>query len=329
MLKFRYFAPLMLLLTLLLTTSAGADRDEAAEAEEEEAAEAEEAVMEIDPSEVTTEKLIEWFKERNLVHNFEGVECDFCHSNPALKTKLQSPTNRVRDYYVDPEEYKNSVHFEEGMESCADCHDDSCMTCAKPSHVIGCFDCHEEDEGEQSEARESVAHSVHSDFMKGKCADCHNPHYIKRAVDMTLTEKNSGCLECHEDKSGNDKFTLAKRHAWHPQASLHLSRIACIACHTQPSDESATAFKHLILPSEQAARACEECHAADGRMMKYLIDIGEAPKTGLSTEQMIEQFYFSGGTRNKVLDKIGLILILLALAGVVVHGLVRILRRRK
>jgi predicted CXXCH cytochrome family protein len=313
--KMKFFAPTMLaLLFMLNVASVGATTEQ---------------LVEINLAEITTEQLEQWFKDRIKAHNFEDVECTFCHSNPDLKMKLQVSNNKVRDYYVDPAEYERSVHFEEGMETCIDCHDDSCMDCEEPSHNITCFDCHDEDEGAQAEARDSIASSVHAQFMKGACVDCHNPHYMKSAVDMTLSQKNAGCLGCHEDNSGKGDFALAVRHGWHPQAALHLKRLACIACHTRPDDSSESSFKHLILPSTQAAKACEECHAPNGRMLKYLIDIGEAPKTGLTTEQMLESYYFSGATRNKNLDTIGLILIVLSLAGVIGHGLVRILRRRK
>ena len=40
-----------------------------------------------------------------------------------------------------------------------------------------------------------VAKSVHAML---DCNDCHDVHRNKPAVEMSLAEKNSGCLKCHQ-----------------------------------------------------------------------------------------------------------------------------------
>jgi predicted CXXCH cytochrome family protein len=269
----------------------------------------------------TRKELREWSLERARAHDFGDVECTFCHSNEGLRLKLRTPDGRVRDFYVDLELAAQSIHHEEELETC--------MTCEYPSHVIDCFECHDEEETDQAEARDSVARSVHADFMRGECAACHNPHYMKAAVDMTLSEKDSGCLDCHEDKSGAQLDPLVLRHEWHPQASLHLSTIACIACHTMPDESEPASFKHRILASAEAVRECTECHSPDGRLRDYLDDIGEEPKSDLSTEEMLASFYITGVTHSPTLDRIGLVLIALCFIGVLTHGVLRVVMRRK
>jgi predicted CXXCH cytochrome family protein len=278
----------------------------------------------------TRKELRQWARERARAHDFPDIECEFCHSNEGLRLKLRTPDGKVRDFYVDPELSAQSIHYEEEMETCIDCHDDSCMNCKDPSHVASCFDCHDDEDTDQADARDSIAESVHGDFMRGDCAICHNPHYMKAAVDMTLTEKDYGCLACHEDKTGAQLDPLVLRHEWHPQASLHLSTIACIACHTKPDDDSGpSSFKHRILASAEAARECTECHAPEGRLRAYLEDIGEDAKTDLTEEEMLAQFYITGVTRDPRLDGIGLAVVALAIAGTLGHGLLRALIGRR
>ncbi len=277
----------------------------------------------------TPSELEEWSLERARAHDFPDIECTFCHSNEGLRLKLRTPDGRVRDFYVDPELSKRSIHYQEGMELCTDCHDDSCMTCDDPSHVIDCFECHDEEDTEQAQARDSVARSVHADFMRGQCAACHNPHYMKAAADMTLAEKDQGCLGCHEDQSRGRLDPLVLRHEWHPQASLHLARIACIACHTTPDASEPASFKHAILASAEAVRECTECHSPDGRLQSYLEDIGEDAKSYLTPEGMLANFYITGVTHNRTVERVGMAVIALTCIGTLGHGVLRAVMRRK
>lgn len=282
-----------------------------------------EEILDIGALSFTRKELRAWALKRAQAHDFPDIECTFCHSNEGLRLKLRTPDGRIRDFYVDLERSELSLHYEEELESCIDCHDDDCMTCEYPSHVVGCFDCHDEEETDQAEARDSIGRSVHADFMKGQCASCHNPHYLRPAAEMTLAEKDAGCLACHEDRSGARLDPLVLRHEWHPQASLHLSNIACIACHTRPDESESASFKHRILDSKEAARECTECHAPDGRLKDYLADIGEGADPDLTPEEMLASFYITGITQHPLLDRLGLAVIAMVLIGVLGHGLLR------
>lgn len=288
-----------------------------------------EEILDVGALSFTRRELRTWARERARAHDFPGVECTFCHSNEGLRLKLRTPDGRIRDFYVDPVRSAQSIHHEEELETCIDCHDDSCMACDRPSHVVDCFECHDEEDTDQAEARDSIALSVHADFMKGQCASCHNPHYMKAAVDMTREEKDRGCRECHEDRSGGRLDPLLLRHEWHPQASLHLSNIACIACHTMPDESEPASFKHRILDSKEAARECTECHAPEGRLKAYMADIGEKTDADLTPEEMLATFYVTGVTRHAVLDRAGLVVIAMVCLGALGHGVMRVVTRRR
>ncbi len=67
---------------------------------------------------------------------------------------------------------------------------------------------------------------------------------------------------------------------------------------------------HMVAPADQAL-GCADCHARDGRL---------ATLTG---------FYMPGRDRNPWIDRIGWILVAATLAGVLLHGLVRVVSRKK
>lgn len=67
---------------------------------------------------------------------------------------------------------------------------------------------------------------------------------------------------------------------------------------------------HMVAPADQAL-GCADCHAKDGRL---------ASLTG---------FYLPGRDANPWIDRIGWLLVLATLAGVLLHGLVRIASRRR
>jgi len=67
---------------------------------------------------------------------------------------------------------------------------------------------------------------------------------------------------------------------------------------------------HMVAPKEDAL-ACNECHSKDGRLAKL---------TG---------FYMPGRDANPWIDRIGWLLVLATLAGVLLHGLMRLIVGRK
>ena len=254
------------------------------------------------------------------------TECVSCHQTPGMKPAYVGSDGIVHDLYVDPTRFAQSVHYKADLTNCTDCHDTGFDTYPHGEHdKLGCIDCHDDQAAEFEAITKNSLQSIHFNNSKVKfnCTVCHSPHYMKRARDMTLAEKNGMCIKCHNDRFNTTGLTLAQRHSWHPLAVLHLSRTACITCHTQPEKgTSAIAFKHKILNRKEASRNCTDCHKPEGKMIHYLMDIGEKP-TMLSDEQLLNQLYLTGGTRIPALDILGLLLLAAAFAGTLAHGALR------
>jgi predicted CXXCH cytochrome family protein len=242
-------------------------------------------------------------------------ECERCHGNPRL--------------FVDFDRFRASVHSKLAGMGCADCHSGGY---SRLPHTIdpkpGCLDCHD---GPKFKAIDKeMTESVH--FVRnGKpmpCGSCHSTHYVQPGSEMTKAERNAMCMHCHEkDRTGR---TLEQRHAWHPMAALHIRNATCIACHTKPEKGlSGPAYKHKILSKKESSHACEDCHSPQGKMVNYLVDIGDKPGHRMSKEDMLKNFYMSGATRDPLLDRGGLALVAAALLGALGHGLLRILRAKR
>jgi hypothetical protein len=139
---------------------------------------------------------------------------------------------------------------------------------------------------------------------------------------MTLAEKNGPCIDCHEGRYNPTGLTLAQRHAWHPQAALHLGRIACIDCHTRPSGTD-YAFRHEILPAAEATSDCYACHGAKTRMAAYIGGFVDGRAKPNTRDDLVRDYYLSGGTRSAGLDRLWIGLTLLVAVGAGGHGLLR------
>lgn len=137
------------------------------------------------------------------------------------------------------------------------------------------------------------------------------------------------CVPCHSDRYYAGGLSLIKRHSWHILAPLHLENTACIACHTQSRPGvSDIAFKHDILKKDKATRVCNDCHSPAGKMLDYLSEIGEKPKTSLSGQDVFKTLYISGATNLKWLDLAGVGLFALTIISIFSHGLIRFIMKR-
>jgi len=259
--------------------------------------------------------------------------CVPCHENAGLKMAVVRSDGLLHDLYVDSLRFHASIHYRREKHKCQDCHKQGYDVIPHTSaKSLVCFDCHEDFKAKFLEIQKEALQSVHfgSAEVRFGCGTCHSPHYMKKAVEMTLAEKNAMCINCHTDRFNKNNMTLIGRHNWHILAPLHLQNTACIACHTKPeTGVLGVAFKHKILKKEEATRECADCHAPDGKMLQYLTDIGEKPKTDLTGEQIFQTFYISGATNLKWLDWAGTGLVALSIIGAFGHGLIRIFVGKK
>lgn len=271
-------------------------------------------------------------REQGLV-SMEIESCASCHENPGLKMAVIRSDGLLHDLYVDSLRFQTSIHYRREKNKCLDCHKEGYdIIPHRAAKSLVCFDCHEDFKAKFLEIQKEAGQSVHfgSSQVRFGCGTCHSPHYMKKAVEMTLAEKNAMCIDCHTDRFNRSNLTLINRHSWHILAPLHLENTACIACHTKPeSDVLGVAFKHKILKKEEATRECDDCHTPDGKMLQYLTDIGEKPKTDMTAEQVFKSFYISGATNLRWLDWAGTGLIALSILGAFGHGLIRALIRKR
>ncbi len=249
-------------------------------------------------------------EEPKCPQTMASTNCDRCHGGKIIP--------------IDRKKFEASAHFKKGGMDCDACHSAHAEFPHPEETRPMCLDCH--DSEEFVAIAKSAGQSVH--YLNGslhfRCANCHSPHYLELAAEMPLAEKNGMCRRCHTEAR------LQEIHAWHPLGPLHLHNTACIACHTQPDKSVAPmAFKHKILNKKRASRACEDCHSPDGKMLQYLETLGAQPRLELATTELFKHFYLGGATRVPGLDTAGVVLVLLALAGVFIHGLGRAVGRRR
>ncbi len=263
----------------------------------------------------------------------EVLECAPCHMNPGLQMSYRDSAGRFHQDYIDADAYVASIHFRNGKQKCTDCHEGDYSRFPHPADnpEPSCLDCHENLEQEYRAIDSMARRSVH--FAPGgeselDCASCHSPHTMRPAREMTTAGKNAACVECHENRFNPTGLTLAQRHAWHPQAALHLDRIACIDCHTQPSGPGYS-FRHDILPKEEATSDCYACHGADTKMAAYVGSFEGGRPRPYSRAALVRAYYLSGGTRSAGLDEAGIALMVLVILGTSAHALIRFRSARK
>jgi predicted CXXCH cytochrome family protein len=260
----------------------------------------------------------------------EVLKCAGCHLNSGLRLEYRDSTGHLHHDYIDADAYVASIHFRKGKRECTDCHqgDYSRFPHAAGNREPSCVDCHRDFRQEYASI-DSMAHmSVHyrpDSPMRVDCASCHSPHSMRPAREETVAEKNAACVDCHENRYNPSGLTLAQRHAWHPQAALHLDRIACIDCHTQPSG-SDYSFRHDVLPKAQATSDCYACHGADSKMAAYVGYFEGGRPRPYTRGQLVREYYLSGGTRSRLLDDGGLLFMLLVVLGTGAHAYARCLR---
>ena len=260
----------------------------------------------------------------------EVLQCAGCHLNPGLPLSYRDSTGHLHHDYIDANAYVASIHFRKGKRKCTDCHEGDYSRFPHPAGNTepSCLDCHKDFRQEYTNI-DSMAHrSVHYAPGVGMgidCATCHSPHSMRPAREKTVAEENAACVDCHENRYNPSGLTLAQRHAWHPQAALHLDRIACIDCHTQPSG-SDYSFRHEILPKAQATRDCYACHGADSKMAAYVGNFEGGLPRPYTRGDLVREYYLTGETRSRVLDIGGLVFMLLVVVGTVTHGLIRYVR---
>lgn len=139
----------------------------------------------------------------------EMEDCLGCHSD----------VDEVGDeLYIDEAKFMPTAHAEMGCVTCHESVTDDHPDDGEEVSKSACSDCHEEIEDE---------YKVTAHAENAECSDCHNPHQVHGLEAVSGPDMNNQCAQCH------DGIEVMDSHAkWLPQASLHISKLPCITCHT-------------------------------------------------------------------------------------------------
>lgn len=238
---------------------------------------------------------------------------------------------------IEKAKYEASVHASLG---CTGCHDESFNEYPhkKKLEKQDCTSCHTDNSGAYPMARISheVLASNHAKLMNEEfpCTNCHSPHNFVPVRKMgTVADAvriaNEACMACHaipDEKTGDRKNAwseLAAKHTWIPMWELHTKAARCVDCHTPGKEDTI----HLILSAKSAQRDCVACHSKDSILLTKLYQHAAKDTRGgrgVVNQVILNNAYMIGATKNEWLDRASLILFGVTLAGILLHGVLRI-----
>jgi hypothetical protein len=140
------------------------------------------------------------------------------------------------------------------------------------------------------------------------------------------------CIACHADEKLMAKYgiaTVQKAHDWLPNKAVHWEAVRCVDCHSSYAPPN---LSHLILPPEKTVKKCEQCHAKNSILITKLYKHEKRlsrEKYGFINGTILSDAYVIGTTRNIVLDTISVIVFVLTIGGVLIHGSLRFLSKKK
>jgi len=194
---------------------------------------------------------------------------------------------------------------------------------------------HDDDFAKIAEDSQASVHAVRIDAFS--CVGCHSPHLMRSGLaglprEERVDEANRACIECHRaavleavtlEPGQEEPNWFEETHAWDPARQAH-AEIRCIVCHT-PVDRL---NNHEVLPSDQAIRSCDACHDVNAPLIAEYVDQAD-PSFWVTNPLLFKSAYLPGATRNRVVDGLLVGLFWLTVCGVLAHGLLRILTRRR
>jgi hypothetical protein len=285
----------------------------------------------------------------------QSSHCIQCHGNRYYKFHNKVTETEVKKlmnpyYFVDSTKYVTAIH---SFFSCEDCHSPEYVNYPHPSELkldpkMSCLDCHGGDETfakyQFDQMAVEVDSSVHHMALgeKFKCEMCHDLHSYKlgarnensKIADI-VKQDNEMCLSCHNNLSkyqvltDNQKPELIKTHEWLPNQELHFLNVRCIECHTPVSDT--VMVSHKILPKEKAVHLCSDCHSTNSllrdKLYKYAT-IQSRNEGGYYNSVILNEAYVIGANRNKYLNIISLLILGMAIGGISLHILARIINKK-
>jgi len=233
-------------------------------------------------------------------------------------------------------EYAASVH---ASVPCRECH-----KAGQPDgldvvpHVLEtqvpptCQECHAEQHAAVVAEFERSSHSetVSKTFPCKRCHDVHtmlaDPENADR--DTRLRQANGPCIECHRDSvakvgglTGAVGITMA--HSFLPNPAKHV-RMRCVVCHT-PVEQKGI---HDVRPKAESERECTACHKEDSAYIGKFIG-SEDRSAWITNPLLFDHAYVPGATRNRLVDRTLIGMLLLTALGILGHGLLRFVTRKR
>ncbi|MFA5330088.1 MAG: cytochrome c3 family protein [Prolixibacteraceae bacterium] len=281
-------------------------------------------------------------------------QCLKCHSNQTYSF-LNEVTGLEQKRLMNPYFILDTIALSQGVHKqfdCTDCHSSEYATYPHQANLklepmSTCLDCHGGDESFASyhferideEFKKSVHYKVYGESFT--CSKCHSQHTYRATarnssdVMEIVDYSNKMCLSCHNDMkkykmvSGHDNPKLVEVHDWLPNQELHFQHVRCIECHTQVTDS--LMVSHDILDKSQAVRKCVECHSANSRLKaslyKYQNLKKRAENGGINTV-LANESYVIGTHQSPFLKMMSIIIFIAALAGIIIHSLFRIFKKK-
>ena len=292
-------------------------------------------------------------QDQTTTNTFEYAEdnqqCLKCHGHNYYNYYNDWLEKMIRDrmnpyFIVDSAKYYQANH---NNFSCTDCHSSDYLKFPHSGELrmepkMSCMDCHGGDdtyakfnfEKIEEEFHNSVHSSKHSEEFT--CWMCHNPHSYKvnartnGHLAETIQYDNNICLSCHADISKYQLLTtlenpnILEKHDWLPNQVLHFQSVRCIECHTEINNDILVA--HNVQTKDKAVQRCVECHSQNSILKETLykyqnegLSYSENREDGLESPKLI------GGNRYYFLNLASILIFLMALGGIGIHVVLRII----
>lgn len=277
--------------------------------------------------------------------------CFSCHSEAGFKNppRTDMDMKKLAETLYDPKAFNGSNH---GTMDCRQCHgqgyNDFPHSKTGKNETSPCSECHATKVARLEPQYDASVHA-RLDSVKAKftCATCHDPHSAIGASQLKdplkiAVQDNKACLECHNSNEvfakfapDNEKTPGTKKtrpdidaiHDWLPNTRLHWKAVRCVECHT-PEVKANRPLSHEILNKDKAEKNCVSCHSANStlrtRLYRHLVK-EEVATLGFTNSVILSSSYVIGATRNPTLDLIVIGLVALTLAGILLHGAIRII----
>lgn len=278
-------------------------------------------------------------------------ECIRCHKSNTLSI-IDEETGAIKSFHVDIDEFNKSNHKDL---KCSFCHtkgfdkwphNDSiavtmnCVNCHDPNSVFLMNNPEIKSKAKDlksdkifSEFKNSIHFQKHGD--KFTCFSCHNPHSFsieKDSIRVKIKKNNAMCLKCHNSEHPSEVAlknismpSLEISHNWLPNPSLHWQSVRCIDCHLSENGVMEH-MSHEILAKEDAVKKCESCHSENSVLISKLYKHTHkesVQKNGFINGILLSDAYVIGSTRNAILDRLSLILLISVVAGIFTHSFFR------